>query len=285
MSQIVAIIQARLTSTRLPGKVLRDIAGKPMLDWVVERTHRSKLIDQVVVATTLDPADDKLFDFCENRGYLVKRGDVHDVLDRYYRIAKELHATIIVRITADCPFIDPLLIDRAVGFLRGNQKVTNFKGISPDGTFDFVANRLPPPWGRSYPIGLDIETFYFERLVEAWQKAVERYQREHVTPYFYEDASVDELRFSEANIPLAQTITPKGYKILLMHHSSDCGQLRWTVDTHEDLEVARLIADHFDRMDFTWQEIYSFVQKNPKLSQLNAHILHKTHLDVDQRNK
>lgn len=285
MSKIVAIIQARLESSRLPGKVLMDIAGKPMLDWVIERTHRSKLVDRVVVATTSDPTDDKLFDFCQSRGYLIKRGDVHDVLDRYYKIAKELHATTIVRITADCPFIDPSLIDQAVGLLLGNQEATDTKGISTAGVYDFVANRLPPPWGRSYPIGLDVETFQFEKFVEAWENAVEKYQREHVAPFFYEDASVDDLRYGDSNIPFAQTTTPKGYKIALMHHSSNCGQYRWTVDTREDLEVVRLIADHFDHMYFSWKEIYSIVHQNPLLNQMNAHIQHKTHLDVDQRNK
>ena len=285
MTQVLAIIQARLQSTRLPGKVLLDIAKRPMLEWVVERTHQSRLINQVVVATTTDPSDDELYNYCKVKGYFVKRGSVHDVLDRYYNLAQELHPEIIVRITADCPFIDSVLIDQAVGLLRGNQNITSDGKQSPVDGFDFVANRLPSPFERSYPIGLDIETFTFPILEDAWQNSVEKYQREHVAPYFYEDASIDDLKHQETNTPYASTRTPKGYRIALMHHSPNYGHLRWTVDTPEDLELARLVAANFNDMLFGWQEIIDIVQKSPELKQINAHIQHKTHLDVDQRSK
>lgn len=130
--RIVAIIQARMGSSRLPGKVLLDIAGQPMLAWVVERTRQAKTVDEVVVATTTDPADDAVAALCQRRGYAYFRGSLYDVLDRYYQTAKTYCAEAIVRITADCPLIDPNLIDRTIQeFLRA--------GV------DFAANRLPPP--------------------------------------------------------------------------------------------------------------------------------------------
>lgn len=283
MRNTVAIIQARLASTRLPGKVLQDIAGKPMLDWVVERTRKSNLVDHVVIATTLDSSDDDLSLFCKERDYLLERGSAFDVLDRYYQTARRYEAEIIVRVTADCPFIDPGLVDDAVGLLLGNQNPQTPAIPLVTNPFDFVANRLPLPWGRTYPIGLDVETFTFNLLEEAWEKAEEKHQREHVAPYFYEDAAVDDLKYQDSNIPFARTITPKDYHVALMHHASDFGHLRWTVDTPEDLELVRLIADQFPDMYFGWRDILKLTQQNPELIQINAHIHHKTHLDVDER--
>ncbi len=283
MKETVAIIQARLRSTRLPGKVLKDIAGKPMLEWVVERTRRSKLVQNVVVATTIDSSDDDIFAFCKKKSYHVKRGSIYDVLDRYYQTARQFQAEIIVRITADCPFIDPALIDEVVSLLRGGQMTGCHQESTSIETYDFVANRLPIPWGRTYPIGLDVESFTFDILQEAWKNAVEKHQREHVAPYFYEDAAVEDLKSHDSNLPYTQTKTPKGFHIALMHHFPDYGQLRWTVDTPEDLELVRLIAAQCKGMDFGWRDVLEFTQCNPSLIQINANIPHKTHLDVDQQ--
>ena len=133
--KIVAIIQARMSSSRLPGKVLLDIAGQPMLAHVVERTRLAKTVGLVVVATTTDPADDAIEIFCKESGYPCYRGNLYDVLDRYYQAARFYQAEVIVRITSDCPLIDPEVVDKTVGeFLR-------------DGNADFAANRLPPRGG------------------------------------------------------------------------------------------------------------------------------------------
>ncbi len=265
----LAIIQARMTSTRLPGKVLRPIGERPMLAWVVERTRRSTTLDQVIVATTTDPSDDRIAAFCQARGYASTRGSLDDVLDRYYQTARHAQAEVIVRVTADCPFIDPLLIDEAVNLLQAER-------------FDFVANRLPLPWGRTYPIGLDVEIFPFKLLETAWHLAQDRHQREHVAPYFYEDASVADLQPGAG--AYSSTVTPRGYRIALMHAPADYGHHRWTVDTPEDLELARQVAARFPDDTFSWREILHLVENEPHLKRINASVRHKTHLDVDPRN-
>ena len=145
---IVAIIQARMSASRLPGKVLLDIGGKPMLQMVVERTRHAKTISQVVVATTTDPSDEPVEEFCRAEKIAFTRGSVNDVLDRYYQVAKEFNADIVVRITADCPFIDPELLDKTVGalFISPNEDIKSVHGPLTTAHWDFVANRLPIPW-------------------------------------------------------------------------------------------------------------------------------------------
>ena len=170
-------------ATRLPGKVLHDIAGQPMLVRVVERTRRASLLDGFVVATTTEIQDDALYELCRERGYPCYRGEQQDVLDRYYQAARQTGADVIVRITADCPVIDPLLINETVQLVTGHYSLVTDH-------FDFAANRLPPPWGRTYPIGLDVEACTFAALERAWQEATEPYQREHVMPYLYEGVNL-----------------------------------------------------------------------------------------------
>lgn len=277
-----------MDSSRLPGKVLLDIGGRPMLQWVVERTRRAKTVDEVIVATTTDPSDDAVAQFCEAKGYPVTRGSIHDVLDRYYQTARQFKADVIVRITADCPLIDPALVDGTVFSLfeigdwrlKAESPISNLK--SP--IFDFVANRLPPPWGRTYPIGLDTEVFTFDALERAWKRAIARHHREHVTPYFYEDTPVDHLKFSVQGSEFSSAMTLDGLHIALLHHDPDYGRLRWTVDTPADLELVRAIVAHFDsRDDFTWQDVLAIFEREPELAQINASVRHKTHLDVDDR--
>lgn len=260
-----------------------DLGGKPMLQWVVERTRQASLVNEVVVATTLDPSDDPVFNFCQQNGYRVGRGSVHDVLDRYYQTSKHFEADIIVRITADCPLVDPGLIDQAVklilpgtGSLPLQVKLSAFR-------FDFVANRLPPPWGRTYPIGLDIEVFTNDLLGQAWKFAFSKHQREHVTPYFYEGTPVNQLKFKVEHSSFSSAMTPEGHHIALMHHTPDYGNLRWTVDTIEDLILVRAIVSNLVDDSFTWKDILKLVSRKPELSQINAHVQHKTQLDVDSR--
>src|SRR5512141_2099228 len=181
--KIAAIIQARMASSRLPGKVLLDIAGQPMLARVQARTLRASTVEEVLVATTADPSDDPVARYCEAHGIGYTRGSEFDVLDRYYQAARQLRAGIVVRITADCPVIDPQLIDEAVSTLLGGGGA-NEVGAAPE--FDFVANRLPPPFHRTFPIGLDVEVCTFAALERAWQEATEPFQREHVMPFIYE---------------------------------------------------------------------------------------------------
>lgn len=265
-NRVVAIIQARMSSSRLPGKVLLDISGQPMLARVVARTSRSASVDQVLVATTTDASDDPVAAWCDSMGIPYSRGSLHDVLDRYYQAAKQATADTVVRITADCPVIDPVLIDDCINTLL-------------EGSFDFACNRLPPPFTRTYPIGLDTEVCTFAALEKAWNEATETFHREHVMPYLYEGVEL-----SAVSSQLSEGISSREFKIAQLHHDPDYGAYRWTVDTPKDLEFMRQVYARFNgRDDFSWKEVLDLVHDNPDLMQINAAIKHKTLKDIDER--
>lgn len=267
--KIVAIIQGRMSSSRLPGKILADIAGQPMLQRVFIRTSRSATVTETIFATTTDASDDPAAEYCDFSGIPFTRGSQFDVLDRYYQTAKQAKADIVVRITADCPVIDPALIDDVVRILLE----------TGDWRFDFAANRLPPPWRRTYPIGLDTEVCTFEVLERAWKDAKEPQHREHVMPYFYEG-----VKLITDNRSLQTGKSRRGYNIALLHHTTDFGDYRWTVDTPEDLEFMRQVYSRFDgRDDFTWKELLDLVHNEPRLMEINAGVQHKTLKDIDKR--
>ena len=278
-SNVVAIIQGRMSSSRLPGKILADIAGQPMLQRVFIRTSRSASVSQTVFATTTDASDDPVAEYCHFSGIPFTRGSLYDVLDRYYQTAKQAKADVVVRITADCPVIDPELIDAVV-----NTVISDQSSVSGE-PFDFACNRLPPPYHRTYPIGLDIEACTFNALEQAWKKAKEPQHREHVMPYFYEGVQLitDSVPFGD-NRSLQTGISPRGYNIALLHHTTDFGDYRWTVDTPEDLEFMRQVYAHFNgRDDFSWKEVLDLVHDNPELMKINAGVEHKTLNDIDKR--
>ncbi len=229
---VVAIIQARMGSSRLPGKVLMPIGGEPMLFRVVRRARRANLVGKVIVATTTDPGDDPVEAFCQKKGFPCFRGDPMDVLDRYFKAAKHFKAGTVVRLTADCPLIAPKEIDRIVKAFF-------------DSKVDFAANRLPPPWKRTTPIGMDTEVVSVSALTRAWREAKEKFEREHVMPYLYDK----EGRF----------------RILLVDHEPDLGHLRLTVDTAEDLALVRKIYQHFGNSDdFSLTDILMLLEKHPE---------------------
>ena len=249
----VAIVQGRMGSSRLPDKIMKDIGGQPMLAWVVERAIRARGIDQVVVATTTDPSDDAVETFCRVRGYACSRGSLHDVLDRFYQAARQYEADVVVRFTADCPLIDPQLVDEVL------------QGFHAAGA-DFAANRLPPPFSRTYPIGLDTEVCTFAALERAWKEATAKHDREHVMPYLYE--------------------VEGRFKVLRVEYTQDYGWVRWTVDTPEDLELLRQIAVRLaDKPDFTWQDVLAIYLNDPELVRINSNVQHRTMFDVDERFK
>ena len=251
MPHTVAIIQARMASSRLPAKVLLDIAGQPMIVRVVERVKRANTIDRVVIATTTDPSDDPIKDLCDERGYTCFRGNQFNVLDRYYRAAQLYNAEIVVRITADCPMVDPAEIDHVVQVLLVEKA-------------DFAANRLPPPWKRTYPIGLDTEVCTFRALERAWKEAERSEELEHVMPYLYAE---------------------KGrFRTIVIDYKVDYGHYRWTVDTREDLDLARQVYAHFDgNADFSWLEVIDLYDRHPDLSLLNVEVKPKMVNDIDDR--
>jgi spore coat polysaccharide biosynthesis protein SpsF len=248
--RVVGIVQARMGSRRLPGKMLADIGGSTMLERVVARLRRARTLDQVAVATTRDPDDDALAGLCEERGVACWRGSTRDVLDRFHEAAHAFGAGVVVRITGDCPLIDPHLVDETVrAFLVAEPPV------------HFACNRLP--WERTYPIGMDTEVCSLEALGAAWREADQPHQREHVMPFLYEH--------------------PDRFRIL--HVRSDdpaLGKLRWTVDEEADLAFVREVYARFDgRDDFTWTDILQLVRNTPELADLNADVVHKTHRDVE----
>lgn len=249
--KIVAIIQARLGSSRLPRKVLLDIGGEPMLARVVNRVRRASRVDQILVATTSDPGDLPIVQFCERMGVACYPGDAYDVLDRYYQAARQAGADVIVRVTADCPMIDPAEIDRVItAFL--------------DAKVDFAANRLPPPFKRTTPIGMDTEVCTFAALERAWKEADQPYQREHVMPYLYDKKD--------------------RFKVLLVDREPDLGHLRFTVDTPADYQLANEIFAAFgNRDDFTLEELLAENEKHPQWQQEVAQVRHKNLFETDAR--
>lgn len=239
---IVAIIQARMGSTRLPGKVLAPIIRKPMLSHVVERTLRAESTDQVVVATTTLALDQAIVDLCMAEGWLYFRGNEHDLLDRYYQAALHHRAEVVVRITADCPLIDPAVIDKTVGaFLRGRSQ------------FDYVSNGYPR---RTYPRGLDTEVFSFAALEKAWSKDTNPAWREHVTPYIYRH--------------------PELFRRGGISNTVDYSHLRWTVDTADDLGLVRLIFEHHGHNRFHWEEVPPVLARHPEWLEINRHVRQKS---------
>jgi spore coat polysaccharide biosynthesis protein SpsF len=247
-ARVVAIVQARMGSTRLPGKVLAEIAGEPMLVRTVERARLAKTVDDLLVATTQTAADDAVEALCRARGYAVYRGSTEDVLDRYYRAAVQASADVIVRLTADCPLLDPALVDLAVQV---------FLDAAPPA--DLVVNRLPG--ARTFPIGLDVEVVSFRALERAWREAVEPNQREHVLPFLYDP--------------------PGRFRVVRLDAGHDYGSLRWTVDSPEDLEFVRQVYARLEaRRDFGWRDVLALVQAEPALAEINAQVWHKTHRDV-----
>lgn len=288
----IAIIQARMSSSRLPGKVMQDIAGKPMLQQVINRSKQARMIDRIVVATTNDPSDDILEQFCQKQALPCHRGSLADVLDRFYQAARLYQADVIIRLTADCPLIDPEIIDRTISAFLSKPDISYpaDASILPDtalpnpSLFDFAANRLPPPWQRTLPIGLDVEVCSFDALQQACKKADQHYQREHVMPYLYEGVAFAEKEPAQHGWYIQQGSTPRGFRVALLNHVPDYGTHRWTVDTPADLEFVRQVYAHINRReDFSWEDILKLLEEKPDLVMINAKVKHKSAFDVDER--
>ncbi len=246
MPRTVAIIQARMQSTRLPGKVLREIAGKPMLEHVVERTAAASLVDDVMVATSQAAADQALLEYCQQMGWTAIAGDEHDVLGRYVLAARESAAEQIVRITSDCPLIDPELIDQVIA--RGQLSRA-----------DYCCNFFP---FRHFPRGLDCEFLTVKTLERVHQLAVESRHREHVTLFLYDQQ-------------LTRTNARPDFTLDGIVADQDWSQHRWTVDTGEDLQLIRTIYETFGETVFGWRDVLSLVQSRPELQTINQGTVQK----------
>ncbi|CAG1002038.1 3-deoxy-manno-octulosonate cytidylyltransferase [Methylophilaceae bacterium] len=230
---VVAIVQARMSSTRLPGKVMKGIAGRPMLWHVVNRLKASALIDEIVVATTTGPEDDIIEEWCKLGGTGCSRGSLDDVLDRYFQAASTFGAKTIVRITSDCPVIDPALVDRAIEKFN-------------EGGFDHVSV------DSSFPDGLDAEVFSFEALKRAHAEASLASEREHVTPYIWKNTQIFRLEKIKSVV--------------------DLSGMRWTVDDERDLKLVTEIYEGIGAGDrvFHMDEVLTFLRRKPEVLKLNA---------------
>ncbi len=234
---IVALIQARMGSSRFPGKVLQDLAGRPMLWQVVNRVRKAGKVDKVVVATTDREVDDPVARFCQQEGVACFRGNEQDVLDRFYQAAKANQADVVVRITADCPLIDGAVIDKVLErFGRGD--------------CDYACNIIR----YTYPDGLDTEVCSFAALERAWHEAKKPSEREHVTPYLRTG------KFRSANVESEIPVSPADF--------------RWTVDHPADLEFVRKVYAAFSANgDFGFREVFDLLKERPDLATIPAEII------------
>ena len=235
----VAIIQARMGSTRLPGKVLKNIGGETMLARVVRRTQQAKTLDEVLVATSIDATDEPVVTECNKLEVPVFRGAEDDVLDRYYRAALAYRAQTIVRVTSDCPLIDPGMIDKVVNA---------FLNARPD----YASNIIE----RTYPRGLDTEVVSPSALERAWQQATEHHHRVHVMPFFYQN--------------------PDLFHLLSVVNDRDYSKYRWTVDTAEDLSFVRKVYERLGNdSGIAWTDVLALLAREPALAELNIAIQQK----------
>lgn len=238
--KVVAIIQARMGSTRLPGKIMKEVMGKPLLEYQIERVKRAKTIDEIIIATTTKKADDQIAEFCEQLSIPCYRGSEEDVLARYYEAATKYKADIIVRITSDCPVIDPEVIDRVV------DKYLN-------GGYDYVSNTIE----RTFPRGMDIEVFSYKSLEKAHKNAKKQSEREHVTPYLY--------------------LNDNNFKLGKFLGENDYSKYRLTVDTIEDFQVIKIIIQELYEKNklFGMKDIIYFLSSNPEIVKINENIEQK----------
>ncbi len=241
MTGVVAILQARMGSTRLPGKVLHDLIGKPMLVHEMERILRAQRIDTIVVATTDLSLDDPVARLCREQDWHCFRGSQDDVLDRYYRAATEYRASAIVRLTADCPMIEPSVIDRVIAA---------FLDSSP--ASDYASNVFPV---RTYPRGLDTEIFSMAALTASWRNERDPALREHVTQHILKN--------------------PGRFRTLNVTEERDLSGMRWTVDTPEDFAFVEAVYRYFGHNRFSTDDVLALLSRQPELLEINREIRQK----------
>jgi len=236
------IVQARMTSSRLPGKVLKRVMDKPLLEYQIERIRKVKSADEIVIATTVNDADREIVEFCDRLSLPCFRGSEQDVLSRYHAAAAAFHADVVIRLTSDCPVIDPHVVERVLRHFLENAS-----------NYDYVSNCIT----RTYPRGMDTEVFPFGILEEAYHEAVEPDDREHVTPFIYRQRH----RYRLSNV---------AYPRNLSFH-------RWTVDTEEDFTLIRRIIEDLYPLnpEFRMEDVLALFDRDPGLYRINAKVEQK----------
>ena len=244
----VIIIQARMGSTRLPGKVLKPILGQPMLWHIARRLRGISSVADVVVATSASPSDQPILDFCRTQGIPVAAGSELDVLDRFYRTALQYEADPVIRVTGDCPLVDPELIERLLALYRAGDY--DHVGIATGAGALFLE-------GGRFPDGLDAECFSFSALKQAWREATAMSDREHVTPYLWRQ--------------------PERFRLDLLKSPTDYSDLRWTVDTEQDfaLIVQIYAALYQENHLFLMADVLDYLEQHPELTQFNNALIGK----------
>jgi len=238
---ILCISQARMTSTRLPGKVLKSVMGRILLDYHVSRLKQSKHIDHLIIATTTNDTDDPIAAFCEEQGVECFRGCEDDVLSRYIGAAKAHNPDIVIRVTSDCPLIDPNIIDQVIEYYQNSDS-------------DYV--NLD---GEAYPRGLDVEVFSYDALKQADEQGKETYHREHVTPYIY--------------------LNPDQFKCGTYSQGGQGSDYRWCVDEPADFELIKKMLTALNGRDgFSWTECVDLMAQNPDWTKINSNV-HQKSLD------
>lgn len=242
MAKTAIIVQTRMTSTRLPGKVLKEVLGKTLLEYLIERLRRVELANAMIIATTINDSDLPIVDICNRLGVHVTRGSEYDVLARYYETARLHNVDLIVRVTSDCPLIDPQVIDKAIRFFHEH-----------DTAYDYVTNGLT----QSYPYGMSTEVIPFRVLEEAAREGYAEPEREHVTPFIY--------------------LRPERYRIGQVIHEENLSRHRWTVDTPEDFELVRRILEALypTNPEFGMRDVLSLLRSHPEWSDINSHVRQK----------
>ncbi|WP_430788226.1 cytidylyltransferase domain-containing protein [Virgibacillus flavescens] len=240
--KVAAIIQARMGSTRLPGKVLKKVLKKPLLAYQLERVQRSNYLNEILVATTDQNKDDAIVSFCQNYGLSVFRGSETDVLTRYYNAADYVKADVIVRLTSDCPLIDPNQIDKVIERYHSHNH-----------PLQYVSNTLK----RTLPRGMDTEVFSIQALQKAYEKAESKTDREHVTRYIVNN--------------------PQLFKLSNVSNSINYSHHRWTVDTIEDFSLIKKIIETLYPAHpfFSLEDVIELLEKNPKWQLINSHVQQK----------
>ena len=236
--EIGCIIQARMGSTRLPGKVLEELeAGKSCLEYVIQQLEDVFDIKNIVIATTFLEEDDVIEKFCVERGINVFRGEPKNVLDRYYNCAKEFSIQNIVRITSDCPLIDPKIVLELIKKMK-------------TGEFDYVSNAL----NRTFPIGLDAEIFTFHALEQSWKVAQLQSEKEHVTPFIKKN--------------------PKSFKQYNLESDKNKSNIRVTLDVPEDLMLIRNIVSKISNRPILYKDLMELFEREPEILAINKNIKH-----------
>ena len=228
----VAIIQVRMGSTRLPGKVLKKLNGITVLESLLNQLNYSKLLNDKIIATTSNSEDDVIFNFCKSKEIKCYRGSQDDVLDRYYNCAKKFSINTIIRITSDCPLMDPQVVDDVIDFYLKN-------------SYDYVNNF----YKRTYPYGNDVEIFSLKVLEKVWEKATKPSEREHVTPYIYNN--------------------PDEFSLGWIENKENLSEFHWTIDRKEDLIFVQNIFKKISKRPIFMKDIIDVIKDDPSLLEIN----------------